>query len=299
MRQHIHYVKSHNTCLLCQREQLRKLPGYEKDHLCKCQACGFVFSKVIPTEQELMNHYNGYGRNDYLSPITVKRYEELLEKFEPFRQTNRILDWGCGIGYFLEVAKRKGWDVHGTEFTDDAVRICRDKGIKVYQGALDKVNLPDGYFDIITSFEVIEHIYNPITEIGKLDRLLRHGGLMYHTTPNFNSLLRYYLKGDYNVISYPEHLSYYTPKTISKLFESLGYRKRFIKTTGISLSRFKKSRNKSNEKPISSTSTDEKIRLTVESKWYMQLIKTLVNKILTVLGVGDSIKAMYQKSMPT
>lgn len=286
---------THAKCLICRSNRLRPLSGYEKDHLCKCRQCGFVFSKAIPSEAELIDHYKGYGRNDYLSPITVKRYGELLDILAPYRKTNRILDWGCGIGYFLEVAKRKGWEVYGTEYTDEAVKICSEKGITMFQGTLDKVDLPEGYFDVITSFEVIEHINNPLQEVTRMDGLLRPGGVMYHTTPNFNSLLRYYLKGEYNVIAYPEHLSYYTPQTIHRLFKAFGYQKRFIHTTGISLTRLKKSRKVSDEPLISAKSTDEKLRQQTESKWYMQLAKRLVNKLLSLFGVGDTIKAFYRK----
>lgn len=281
MQKTTRHAKTHSICLVCQSEELHILNGYEKDHLCQCQNCGFVSSKAIPTEQELVAHYKGYGRNDYLSPITIKRCEELLDRLEPYRNTNRILDWGCGIGYFLEVAKRKGWEVFGTEYTNEAVRICQGKGINMFQGTLDKVDLPVGYFDVITSFEVIEHINNPLVEVERMDRQLRPGGIIYHTTPNFNSLLRYYLKEEYNVIAYPEHLSYYTPKTLTLLFQKFGYNKQLLKTTGISLTRFKKSKKKSDEPLISASSTDEKLRHQAESKWYMKIMKTIINWSLT------------------
>ena len=86
------------------------MPGYEIAYLTRCSDCGFVFSSRIPSTQELISYYEGYGRNDYLSPITIKRYHEILDQFESSRKTNKLLDLGCGIGYFLEVAKQRGWD---------------------------------------------------------------------------------------------------------------------------------------------------------------------------------------------
>ena len=99
-------------------------------------------------------------------------------------------------------------------YTD--IEICRKKGISMHKGVLNTENYEEESFDIITSFEVIEHINNPIPELKNFYKLLRKGGLVYLTTPNFNSLLRYRLKSEYNVICYPEHLSYYTPKTLKK-----------------------------------------------------------------------------------
>jgi 2-polyprenyl-3-methyl-5-hydroxy-6-metoxy-1,4-benzoquinol methylase len=288
-------ITLHKSCLICNSKQITPLIGYEKHYLVKCNSCGFVFSQAIPSSEELEKHYEGYGRNDYLSPITIKRYHELLDKMEPYRKTNRLIDVGCGIGYFLEVAKERGWEVYGTEFTDEAVEICRNKGITMHKGPLDSGNYEGLDFDVVTSFEVIEHINNPIEELNHFYELLRKEGLVYVTTPNFNSLLRYRLKEKYNVIAYPEHLSYYTPKTLKKVFISTGFKTQKIQTTGVSISRLKSSKGKSTEAPISEHSTDEHLRNQAESKWYMKLAKTMVNSILTLTGKGDSLKGWFIK----
>lgn len=290
----------HNHCLICKHSKLTDMSKFASSYLCKCNSCGFVFSKRIPSEKELSEHYEGYGRQDYLSDVTIKRYEELLDSFESYRKNNKILDVGCGIGYFLEVAKRKGWEVYGTEFTEEAVEICEAKGIHMEQGKLN----PDNYqfeFDVITSFEVLEHINNPIEEINNFKSLLCSGGLVYLTTPNFNSLLRYRLGDQYGVITYPEHLCYYTPKTIRYLFKQLGFTQSKIETTGISISRLKNGRNKKAservgfEKPISVNSSDEKIRQAAETNPFMGMLKSIVNRVLSVLGKGDSLKVHFIK----
>lgn len=285
----------HQQCLICKSEKLVPLFSYQKAHLCKCTSCGFVFSRQIPTTEELAEHYQGYGRNDYLSPITIKRYHELLDQMEPFRKTNRLIDVGCGIGYFLEVAKERGWEVYGTEYTDEAVRICKEKGILMHQGVLDPQQYESETFDVITSFEVIEHINNPKEEIANFNKLLRPGGLVYVTTPNFNSLLRYRLKAAYNVITYPEHLSYYTPKTLNFVFKKSGFDTQKVETTGISLTRLKTSKGTSDQAFISANSDDEQMRTAIESKWYLQLAKRLLNSTLTLLGKGDSLKGWFVK----
>ena len=140
----------HNSCLICKSPLLKDLKTFEFAHLSKCKKCNFVFSKKIPSQQELIDHYDGYGRNDYLSPITIKRYNELLDKFEKFKKTGKILDVGCGIGYFLEIAKQRGWEVYGTEYTDEAFEICTRKGIKMNLGKLDQNNYESEMFEKIT-----------------------------------------------------------------------------------------------------------------------------------------------------
>src|SRR3990170_1098445 len=118
-------MNEHHYCLICKSDNLKKIIGYEKAHLCKCKECGFIFSKTIPSIEELQKYYDCYGRNDYLSPTTIKRYNELLDKFEVYRKTGRLLDVGCGAGYFLEVAKKRGWEVYGTEYSDYKVDVCK------------------------------------------------------------------------------------------------------------------------------------------------------------------------------
>ena len=126
------------------------MKDYQTAHLCQCKDCGFVFSKQIPTENELVEHYNRYSRNDYLSPLTIKRYNELLDQFEKYRRNNKLLDVGCGVGYFLDEAQKRGWEVYGTEFTDDAFKICKEKNINMSKGVLDPKNYELEAFDVIT-----------------------------------------------------------------------------------------------------------------------------------------------------
>ena len=90
------------------------------------------------------------------------------------------------------------------------------------EGILNPINY-NFKFDIITSFEVVEHINNPKEEINNYNQILRKGGLFYCTTPNFNSLSRRILKAKWNTICYPEHLSYYTIKTLTKLLKDTNF----------------------------------------------------------------------------
>jgi 2-polyprenyl-3-methyl-5-hydroxy-6-metoxy-1,4-benzoquinol methylase len=279
----------HKQCLICKSTKLLQLKSYEKAHLVKCSKCGLVFSKKIPTEQELIDFYKGYGRDDYLSPITIKRYQELLNEFEKYKKTGNILDVGSGIGYFLEEAKKRGWNVYGTEYTDEAISICEKKGINMQKGILNPKNY-DIIFDVITSFEVIEHINNPQEEIKNIYSLLRERGLFYCTTPNFNSISRLILKNKWNNIIYPEHLSYYTPSTLSKLLKDYSLKPFKILTTGISISRIKTSINNKSNNGISENSEDEKIRVRSEIQIVYKLLKNILNKILTILKIGDALK---------
>ena len=202
-----------DTCVLCGSPHLVLLKGYEQNYLVKCSSCDFVFCQRKPTAEELKVHYGLYPRANAISEITLKRYSGLLDAFEPYRKTNNIIDVGCGDGFFLEVAKRRKWNVFGTEFTKEAIDVCEQKGIQMTVSPLNSNLYPSDFFDIITSFEVIEHINNPKEELKSFYSILRKGGIVYVTTPNFNSISRNILKSRWNIIEYPEHLSYYTTRT--------------------------------------------------------------------------------------
>lgn len=287
----------HKSCLICESNSLSKKGLYLNGNMLQCNDCNFVFAKKVPSIEELIKHYEGYGRNDYLSPITVKRYHQILDQFEPFRKTNNIIDIGCGIGYFAEVAKERGWNVYGTEFTDEAIAICKKKGINMQQGKVNPSHYPNEHFDMITSFEVIEHINNPLEEIEIFFKILRPGGGVYLTTPNFNSISRLLSGPDWTVVGYPEHLSYYTPSSINKLLNKFGFKKRKVETTGFSITKHKISQKKvENAKYIEAGSDDEVLRGKMETIWYWKLIKKVVNDVLTAVGVGDAMKVLYVKN---
>ncbi len=259
------YKKS--ICTACASNEILPLKGYEDSYLVKCTECDFVFTSKTPTEQELIEHYNQYARNDYLPPLTIKRYNELLDEMEKYRKTNNLLDVGSGMGYFLEEAKKRGWNVYGTEFTNEAIKICEGKGISMKKGMLNSEWYSPSFFDAITSFEVIEHINTPQIELENTAKLLRKGGLFYCTTPNFNSASRYYLKNKWNNICYPEHLSYYTVGTIVKLFKEYKLSPQKTLTTGVSLTRIKSSRSSvKNFVPITKDSKDEILRNRLEKR---------------------------------
>jgi len=289
-----------SSCILCNSENLTQLLSYSKHYLCRCNNCGLVFSQKIPTNEELYAYYQQYSYNEnyYISPITLKRYREILKKFEPYRKNNRLLDVGCGNGIFLSVAKKMGWETYGVEFSESGTSYCKAKGLNVFQGTLsDHINhLPE--FDIIVSIEVLEHINTPKTELSNFYQLLRKGGILYLTTPNYNGILRYILKDKYDIFAYPEHLAYYTPATLKRSLQKYGFKPLSIKTTGMSISRYKNSVKKSNRKkenPFTANSSDEILRNATENNSVMRGLKTIVNKFLIFTGLGLTISGVFIK----
>lgn len=291
-------TNKHSKCLICESSKLTKLKTYyEKNGLVKCASCGLVFMENIPSVEELNAHYSkyAYATEGYYSPLTKKVYNELLDEFEKYRKTGKILDVGCGRGWFLLEAQKRGWEVYGTEYSDTALEICKASGIKMTEGKLENNSFLENEFDVITSFEVLEHINNPMEELNNIHKFLRKDGLFYFTTPNFNSILRYYFKDQYDIICYPEHLTYYTRKTINHALKQSGFKLKKFLITGISITRFKTSNKTSSEELISKVSADEMLREQIDKKWYLAVGKYLTNQFLTLFRLGMTLKGYYIK----
>ncbi len=289
-------TSSHHKCLICDSTNLRDLEKYADNYLTKCLDCSFVFCRKIPDKNELLEYYNdNYRRTSYFSPITVRRYQALLDRFEPYRKTNRILDVGCGYGFFLEIAREKGWEVYGLEISPEAVSECRKKGIETVETEIQNAPFDPESFDIVVSIEVIEHINTPREFVSGIHKFLRPGGIAYLTTPNFNSLLRYWLGKNYDIIEYPNHLCYYTPKTLRKLFAEHKLNTAHMMTTGVSMTRIRTSKGKSNQDYVSETSDDEIMRYRIEHNGGLRFLKNTANWFLNLFKVGDSLKARFTK----
>lgn len=280
------------SCILCNSSGLENLDEYSQHYLVQCRKCGFVFSQRIATEEELIKFYSRYHINEPLSLVTMKRYDEWLDNLEAYRLTNNLLDIGSGDGYFLERAKQRGWNTYGTEFTQRQAEVAEAKGIRMHKGILNPANYSPGLFDAITSIEVIEHINNPNDEVRKINSILRTGGVVYVTTPNFNALSRYYFKNRWNIFAYPEHLSYYTRSTLSRLFRSNGFKVSRFESTGISLKRYKQS---STGDRSTIFTIDEKVRQRTEDNLIFKSAKKIINFFLTLTNKGDTLKGLFVK----
>ncbi|MBP6335492.1 MAG: class I SAM-dependent methyltransferase [Bacteroidia bacterium] len=290
-------------CIICKKTRLRELKQYDAGELVQCHSCGMIFSSKIPTPTELANHYKGYAFFSGLSSTTIKRYNQILDHFEKYRKTNRILDVGCGEGFFLEQAVKRGWEAYGTECVPQYISVCANKNIKMKEGVLNINDYQAESFDIITSFEVLEHLHYPVQEVNNFNKLLRKEGLVYITTPNFNSLSRRIQGKSWRVLTYPDHLCYFAPKTLHSIMKLNSFTKVELLTTGISFEGLRKniwgknteSVDKKDDKTSSYEPEDRAWQERIEKSILLRIVKSTLNWVLSITGSGDGIKATYRK----
>ena len=287
------------SCAFCGASDFRHVFG--KEHFCvKCRKCGIVTSELIPSDETLIDYYHSYPSYENLSDLTLVRYNEILDKLEPFRKTNNLVEAGCGFGFFLEVAAKRNWNVYGTELSISALNECRRKGLHVIESPELLLGEYEDKFDAIVSLEVIEHLSDPFYEAGIYSRLARPGGALYITTPNFNALSRIVLNSRWNVIQYPEHIYYFTLQTIRKVLYRNGFVKIKEDTLGFSHARLlyalKKTRGDKTVKDYNYNEKDRELRDAIEKTVILRIIKKIINTLLTTFNAGDTLKILYRKN---
>jgi SAM-dependent methyltransferase len=260
------------ACPVCGGRRLAPLRAYRRAHLTRCRECGLVFAGRRPSEAELADHYGGYSRADYDSPITRQRYRELLAGFEQ--------------------ARDRGWEAQGTEFERRAVEIVRAKGLSCAQAPTGPETFEPGSFDVVTAFEVVEHVGDPRAEATAIAAALRPGGLLYLTTPNFDSLSRRLLRGRWSVVSFPEHLSYFTPTTLRSWLARAGFEPVAVTTTGVSLARLR--RGLSTPGAGGGQGSDEQLREQIEGSRALRAAKRTAEALLGATRTGDTIKGSFE-----
>ncbi|HLH21875.1 MAG TPA: class I SAM-dependent methyltransferase [Chloroflexota bacterium] len=135
----------------------------------------------------------------------------------------RLLDVGCHIGVFLELAAARGWAAEGVEPSRWAADVARGRGLRVTCGTLRGSTLPAGAFDVVTMWDVIEHFPDPAAEVREVHRLLRPGGLVGITTMNVDSLVARLLGPRWPWLM-QMHLYYFSVRTLRALMERCGFR---------------------------------------------------------------------------
>jgi len=148
----------------------------------------------------------------------VKRYTNLPPGVA------RLLDVGCNIGTFLQHAKTLGFQAMGVEPDREAAEVGAESGLDIKCGYLQGMNFAEGSFQIITLFEVIEHLTEPIALMRECRRILEPSGRMFITTGNTRSWTVRFVqeKWDYFALRLG-HISFFNPASMVRLAEKAGF----------------------------------------------------------------------------
>jgi 2-polyprenyl-3-methyl-5-hydroxy-6-metoxy-1,4-benzoquinol methylase len=141
------------------------------------------------------------------------------------KRNGKVLDIGCGYGYFLAACRETGYDVHGLDFSETAVVHAREKlGLPVTVGAPAKVNLPEQAFDVITLWHSLEHMTDPHDTIQKARMWLKPEGILAVDVPNYLGTDARKQGINWNGWDLPYHYYHFTPKALNRFLGKFDFR---------------------------------------------------------------------------
>ncbi len=191
----------------------------------KCCACGFIF--VNPTAKDkYRDHFFGKLYRTWTKVLLTPEQEsmdagkfkyglEFIEKHMPGK--GLLVDIGAGSGLFLETAKNNGWDVSGIEFNSEAVKVIQKRKIKVFAKSLEDNIYAVNSVDVVTIWEVLEHINHPVAFIKQVRNILKPGGLLFICVPNINALVTRILQEKSRTFGGSSHVNFFSIDTLSRL----------------------------------------------------------------------------------
>jgi 2-polyprenyl-3-methyl-5-hydroxy-6-metoxy-1,4-benzoquinol methylase len=271
------------TCRLCAAEALLWIDRGDLS-LHRCSRCGFVSGKPA-VAQDAVEQYDGYYSHP-APPAPEARYHEWLARAEAEVGAGRLLEVGAGSGALARVALRRGWKVDATEISRSGLQALGETGAAVFAGPVEEAGYADGRFDLVVSLEVLEHVPAPLVHLKELARVTRPGGLLLLTTPNFGGLSRRWLGAAWRVVG-PEHLGYFTPRTLGRALKDAGYRGVRLYTRSLDISTWRRS---ARGKPATfDPHASARLRDEVESRALLRAAKDAVNLVLSATGLGDSL----------
>lgn len=233
-------------CALCNGDQAREIYHISdwflnrpqvKTTLVQCQNCGLVYQNPRPTIDEMEQHYP----QDYepYHNYETKKTAWLLEKAIEYgmdkrarsfvfrkRSGNKLLDVGCASGDYLNFMwKKYHLEVQGVEINSYAADLARNKyHLDVFTGTLEQAGFQENLFDVVTMWDVLEHLHDPNSTLQEIVRILKPGGLLALRVPNADSFDAKIFGPYWSGLDSPRHLYVFGKSTLTKVLEKNSFR---------------------------------------------------------------------------
>jgi 2-polyprenyl-3-methyl-5-hydroxy-6-metoxy-1,4-benzoquinol methylase len=226
-------------CTACNSTKSTLLYTMKGFDLVKCEDCGLAYVLNPPDAAYLSSLYSAEDGN-YHTQLFDEDSEEAqrmariagnhMRFLERVADRGRLVDIGCSTGAFLERADRAGFSASGVEYSRDSARVAAKRtGLNIETGGIHDCNLALGSIDVITMFDVIEHVPDPAEDLARAFTLLRPGGWLVLSTPNIDGLFPRASQPLAKVLNYwphpeaPYHLFQFSVATLGALVTAAGF----------------------------------------------------------------------------
>lgn len=202
-----------------------------------CDDCGLVMLHPVPTAEELPDRGDWFSpsrkdmsrqsrfknaRRDFTYRYFGDKPLRLLRACRKLKPGGRLLDVGCGGGYFLGLAAPY-YECHGVEPSARAAAAARKRGFTIHEGLAEDVVLEDDFFDMVTLDSVIEHVRDPVAVLAHLRKAIRPGGYVGMITPKIGGPSYRWHKAEWHGFRHGYHTFLFTGKTLKAVLEKAGF----------------------------------------------------------------------------
>ncbi len=193
----------------------------------QCRRCGLVYTDPRQSEAAILKTYEAVEDPLYVEEregrvLTFEHHLRPLDRIGGPPDGRALLDVGAYTGVFVEIAARHGWEAWGVDPSHWAVAEAQRRGLRVLQGTTETADLPQGYFDVVTMWDVIEHLNSPLAELQRVYRLLKPGGLLVVHTIDIDSLFARLMGSRWPWLM-EMHLTYFSRRTLRAMLERAGF----------------------------------------------------------------------------
>ena len=244
----VHLEWEETDCPLCGRDEASILteaadpipergPGF-RFAIVRCRHCRLTYTNPRPTPESLVPFYPSFyaphalPKKPSLSRLPSRFWSWVFGRpcperrgLLPWPRPGRLLDFGCGGGSYLYEMAGRGWQVTGLDVSPQVVRSIQEElGFEALAGTLPHPDLAPGSFDVITMWQSLEHVHNPLSVLRAAYELLIPGGKLILAVPNFECLTAEWFGDNWYGLDLPRHLTHFTPRTLEEMLQTAGYR---------------------------------------------------------------------------
>ena len=225
------------------RDYLHHIEGIFR--LVRCRQCGLMYLNPRPTLEEMRRYYpddyHAYrvvdSRVSFITRLDhrygiIKRCRAVIAYAG--LKSGRILDIGCSTGSFLDTMRCYGWECYGVEINTRAANYAREHlGLNVFAGTLIDAHYPDSFFDVVTLWNVLEHLHQPQATLHEIHRIIRQNGLLVISLPNPDCIEAKIFGRYWAGLDAPRHLYIYSRHTLERALALAGFTvKKVVSFTG-------------------------------------------------------------------
>jgi len=192
----------------------------------KCNNCHLIYVNPIEKRNKINEAYSQRKCVDVaiIKESRLRATESQVGLIKRYGNGTRLLDVGCGEGFFLFNASKAGYIVKGIELSQDAAAYARSEfGLDVEAKSFEELRFSENHFDVVTLWQVLEHVPFPLIIIKEIHRILKPGGMLVITTPDIGGVPAKILKKRWWCIT-RLHINQFTTKTLTNIIKNAGFK---------------------------------------------------------------------------